>query len=791
MPTTPTYPGVYIEEIPSGVRTIMGVATSITAFIGRTVRGPVNEAVTINSFGDYERIFGGLWTESTMSYAVRDFYMNGGSQAIIVRLFHPYFADDTKRSEALVLATAQAQTAADAVSKAASDSITPTITPIEVADAAEAKVATAGAPGEAALLAATAVAQAARVAVKATPLDVADAADEARIVELAIATIQAQTAADAVSKAASDSITPATTPEEVADAAEAEATTAGAAGAAALMAATAVAKAARDAVTLTATAEDVADAADAARSVAVTAVTAQAHAAADAVSKAASDAVAAAKTPEKVADAAEAKVATAGAAGAVALLVATAVAQAARDAVIPTAQDVADAADAAISGAVSTAAAKVAPMTKARLALDVLNLEAANEGIWGNSLRVRIDHDVKGLDAANLFNISIKDTSTGQIEVIRNVSVLTTNTRRIDRVLEQESKLIRVAGTMPVSRPVNNLPNPIGVVTGKDPFETSTSTGVTTGIASDGSVLDTTDYLGSINNKQGIYALEKADLFNILCIPPYTPETDVGDTLWGTAAKYCESRRSMLIIDSPVGWNSKDNAKGDGLNSGVAALGTNSKNACVFFPRLRQPNPKKEYQVEDFASCGAVAGIFSRTDSQRGVWKAPAGLDATLVGVPQLSVSLTDAENGELNPLGINCLRIMPAAGRIVWGSRTLQGDDRLASEWKYVPVRRTALYIEESLYRGTQWVVFEPNDEPLWGQIRLNLGAFMHSMFRQGAFQGKTPKEAYFVKCDRETTTQDDINRGIVNIIVGFAPLKPAEFVILKIQQIAGQIQT
>jgi hypothetical protein len=120
-----------------------------------------------------------------------------------------------------------------------------------------------------------------------------------------------------------------------------------------------------------------------------------------------------------------------------------------------------------------------------------------------------------------------------------------------------------------------------------------------------------------------------------------------------------------------------------------------------------------------------------------------------------------------------------------------MKGADRLASEWKYIPVRRTALFIEETLYRGLQWVVFEPNDEPLWAQIRLNVGAFMNDLFRQGAFQGGTPREAYFVKCDKETTTQNDIDHGIVNIVVGFAPLKPAEFVVLKIQQIAGQIQT
>jgi phage tail sheath protein FI len=129
--------------------------------------------------------------------------------------------------------------------------------------------------------------------------------------------------------------------------------------------------------------------------------------------------------------------------------------------------------------------------------------------------------------------------------------------------------------------------------------------------------------------------------------------------------------------------------------------------------------------------------------------------------VPELSVPLTDEENGELNPLGINCLRTFPIVGKVVWGSRTLRGADQLADEWKYIPVRRTALFLEESLYRGLKWVVFEPNDEPLWAQIRLNVGAFMQGLFRQGAFQGKTPQEAYFVKCDRETNPQDEINKG------------------------------
>jgi len=154
-----------------------------------------------------------------------------------------------------------------------------------------------------------------------------------------------------------------------------------------------------------------------------------------------------------------------------------------------------------------------------------------------------------------------------------------------------------------------------------------------------------------------------------------------------------------------------------------------------------------------------------------------------------MDMKLTDAQNGTLNPLGINCLRTFPIYGDIVWGGRTLRGADAIASEWKYLAVRRLALMIEESLFRGTKWVVFEGNDEPLWAQIRMNLGAFMNSLFRQGAFQGSGPKEAYYVKCDKETTTQNDINQGIVNIEVGFAPLKPAEFVVIKIQQMSGEL--
>jgi len=523
MPVTPTYPGVYIQEVPSGVRTITGVATAITAFVGRAKRGPVEEPVTINGFGDFERVFGGLWLDSPLSFAVRDFFRNGGGQAIIVRVF------------------------------------------------------------------------------------------------------------------ADDLLTP----------------------------------------------------------------------------------------------------------------------------------------------------------SSAEIDLGGLTLRAANPGAWGSELHARVEGGVPdevaaryGLTSADMFNLIIYDGSTGEIEAFRNLSI-DESPRQVNRVLENESQLVRALAS-PTMPPAHAGPVP---VTESDWLNNAaSSTGATT-VAGDGAVPGTAEILGSDSAKTGIYALKKADLFNILCLPPETLDADPAalSSILGDVATFCESRRAMLLVDPPRTWTGKDAARTGVTTTGV---GTKSRNAALFFPWLKEPNPLRENQIEQFVPCGAVAGIFARTDMQRGVWKAPAGLEATLSGVQGLGVSLTDAENGELNPLGVNCLRVMPAAGPVVWGSRTLQGDDRLASEWKYIPVRRTALYIEESLYRGTQWVVFEPNDEPLWSQIRLNIGAFMHGLFIQGAFQGNTPREAYLVKCDHETTTQNDIDRGIVNVVVGFAPLKPAEFVIIKIQQLAGQTE-
>jgi hypothetical protein len=281
--------------------------------------------------------------------------------------------------------------------------------------------------------------------------------------------------------------------------------------------------------------------------------------------------------------------------------------------------------------------------------------------------------------------------------------------------------------------------------------------------------------------------LRRADLFTLLILPPSAPDGAIDDALWSDALGLCVEERAMLVVDPP-----SDQTTVDAIKTWISGLGLTGqgRNAAFYFPRIRRADPLRDNAIRDFVPSGAVAGVMARTDTARGVWKAPAGLEAGVVGVTGLSVPLTDDENGRLNPLAINSLRMFPTIGTVVWGARTLRGADLLADEYKYVPVRRLALFLEETLYRNTQWVVFEPNDEPLWSQIRTSVGAFMQDLFRQGAFQGTTPRDAYFVRCSSETTTQYDIDRGIVNIIVGFAPLKPAEFVVVSIQQKTADAQ-
>jgi len=275
-------------------------------------------------------------------------------------------------------------------------------------------------------------------------------------------------------------------------------------------------------------------------------------------------------------------------------------------------------------------------------------------------------------------------------------------------------------------------------------------------------------------------AADRIDLFNILCVPGLVDAATVE-----IMQRRARERRAFLIVDC-----ADTDTVATVTGSLAGKTGADAQNSAFYFPWVRAGDSLQQNALRAFPPCGFVAGIFARTDASRGVWTAPAGIEAGLNGASGLTVAVSDVENAELNSRAINRLRSFAAHGPVIFGSRTLDGSDARGSEWKYVQVRRMALFLEESLLRGTQWAQFEPNDAPLWAQLRLGVGAFMHGLLTQGAFRGATPKEAYFVNCDGATTTQADIDNGIVNIMVGFAPLKPAEFVVLTIRQIAGGVR-
>jgi hypothetical protein len=301
-------------------------------------------------------------------------------------------------------------------------------------------------------------------------------------------------------------------------------------------------------------------------------------------------------------------------------------------------------------------------------------------------------------------------------------------------------------------------------------------------------------------------SLDKLSIFNLLVIPGVTDNT-LGSVL-ATATAFCERKRAFLIMDPPR----DDSADGtlpqwplliedtmEGNNAPAETI-PQSPNSALYFPYLTTNNPITGLAVNPVTNnpyqmppSGTIAGIFADTDLTRGVWKAPAGLATTLTNVIDVVErgQMTDQRQGVLNPLGVNCVRNFPGTGPVVWGARTSIASNLAFQQWLYVPVRRMALFLEQTLYANLGWVVFEPNAEPLWTSIVTSIQAFMLGLFLQGAFQGSTPSQAFQVKCDSSTTTQDDINQGIVNILVAFAPLKPAEFVVIQIAQLAGQAQT
>ena len=301
----------------------------------------------------------------------------------------------------------------------------------------------------------------------------------------------------------------------------------------------------------------------------------------------------------------------------------------------------------------------------------------------------------------------------------------------------------------------------------------------------EGGPLSHADYLGDAEAGSGLHALRRTELFNLLCVPPDVPDGDTSPVVYQAALALCVEHRAMLLVDPPAAWSDANSIAHDHA-AAVTALGLSgraARNAALYFPRLLQHEAGSASPVVR-VPCGAVAGVMARTDGSRGVWKAPAGAEAGLREVVDLAVHLADAEIADLNPCGVTALRRLVTGQCVIWGARTLGAADAAEVEYKYVPVRRTALHIEHSVVRGIAWAVFEPNGETLWAQLSLRVGAFLHSMFRQGAFQGSTPREAYFVKCDAQTTTQDERNRGVCTLVIGFAPLKLSEFVVLRLAQ-------
>jgi len=607
MPPTLTAPGVYVQEIPSGTRAITGVSTSLTAFVGPTPAGPADEPTKVTSWAEFERRFGGLSPTGPVGHAVQHYFLNGGAEALVVRVV----ADDAARSSATV--------------------------PTEVITLAP-------------VAAVAALADYDHLAVSATE-------PAGGRVDLTVTAVDAEGA-----------------PVEV-DGQPAR---------------------------ITVAAVDV-DADDAAADISAATIAGVAPAA-------------------RLVEAAKHDLLADG----------------------PIAADV-----------------------DAGLVVSGVGLQARDPGAWGDQLEA----ELSTVDVDPGFaHITIRQTGPDGAVVAEEthlgLDLRSDAATSAGAVLDDRSALVSSGP----ARPGTLLTAPLTTAPFRD--------------GADGSAPSAAAVAGDAEDGTGLQALRRTDLFNLLCIPRsgWSLDDDADTALWTAAIGLCEERRAFLLVDPPDEWGTPAEAA-----SGALTFGLRSENAALYFPRIRVSDPLQEGRLATFPPCGAVAGAMARTDARRGIWKAPAGTDVGLVGVPELAQPLTDPQQGDLNRLGISCLRSFPVYGRVIWGARTLKGADDAASEWKYVPVRRLALHLEESLARGSRWAVFEPNAEPLWAELRLSIGGFLHQLFRQGAFQGSTPAESYFVKCDRETTLPSDVDKGIVNVLVGFAPAKPAEFVIIKLRQMAA----
>lgn len=824
MPVVLSYPGVYVEEVPSGQFTITGVATSITAFVGRAPCGPTDEPVYLFNFGDYERIFGGLAYDFPLSYAVQDFFTNGGGQAVVARLFEKntdLSASDWDKSAANALAAMQSAlkgkpepavfnrddllgAGADAaaalpqpdqpLARAMLQKVT-VAAPTTAADFATA-VAALTAPPYPAVTAAMALDSNGGGALAAPAVQVTNAVLAAAFDPTGNTFNKTSTVADLQSAAAMAAIDFQENPSmKIARAAQKAVT--GASVSAALDASISAIGPSIPAGT--------GNAAPAGIEV-LQAVMAVIRKAFDPLVPPATLPVPGqtghtgqtdqTPAPEHVDKGDTTPTPTA-------LTMATSIKTAIGAAALTGSALIAgnaavDAAAAASTGAkasvVSVIQAALLAASNAAFSLpaeQVLNLVAANPGAWGNNFMATIDVDNITAQSAkifanshlrqeDLFNLTVfyrRHNGTTDVERFTNVTVKQLPDEReplpnrIDLELAAKSQYVRVANddqglpTLPANAPVLAAGSAAG--------------------GNDGQYLQTSSYVGDQSQATGIYMLKKIDLFNLLCIPPDNRVTgrDTDPEVYQEAMAYCVDRRAVLIVDPPTAWADKY-TKGE-LDAvtpeSLHLYGTQTRNAAVYFPRVIKEDLMMDGRLDVFPACGAIAGVIAASDVQRGVWKAPAGQNAGLNNIYGLELSLTDDEQGELNPRGINCLRNLPVLGPVVWGARTLRGADQLSDDFKYLSVRRLALFLEESLYRGTRWAVFEPNNEALWSSLRLAINAFMGDLGKQGAFYD------FKITCDKDTNSQTNIDKGIVTVLIQYAPVKPAEFVVLQFQQQAG----
>lgn len=765
MAVTVSYPGVYIQEVPGGSRAIAGVPTSIAAFIGYTARGPVDEARQVFSFADFERAFGGLDIDSDLSFAVNHFFLNGGGTAWIVRV-------------------AEGAQAASVNLEAANGAVTLT-----------AEAASEGVWGNNLILS---VDYATADPVNSFNLTATELGERnGRLVALRSETHRNLSMNDLAPTFAIDAVNAASDLIRLTDG--------GLAGTVNARSTSGVTLVNGDVTGLTADTRRLNVSIDGGPSTEIRLF--------DAANDLADVAALRLRLEQRInAIDGVAGVTVTNTAGVLAVVSGSA---GRRSAVTIRNAAVQNAAAALglgtinggreISGAretrpvaSGTTGDRIADFGAVAISLNdpvnihLVNLTAAGavSGAPIATVTVLLNPVPASLGEARA-QVQAGLAANGQpgfagarVEVVDNALVVIPGQAAVPgQAFDCDGDGAEALGltggaAAPNNSFIRNLaawqPG-IGLSAGSQQAGTGGSDGAPPAAP--------TTFIGNRVAKTGTFALEDADVFNILLYPGIQ-----AIAVLAAGVAYAEERRAMIIVDIDPNVDTLTEAR-DWVNDG-ANTSLKSNNAVAYFPRIRLADPLQNGRLRSFPNSGLMAGLWARTDGARGIWKAPAGIEAGLRGVQALDYVLTDAENGVLNPLGLNCIRTFPVFGTVSWGARTLVGADARASEWKYVPVRRTALFIEESLYRGTQFAVFEPNDEPLWAQIRLSVGSFMQNLFRQGAFQGATPREAFFVKCDSSTTTQADIDLGIVNIHVGFAPLKPAEFVIISIQQIAGQSQ-